>query len=179
MTPHLAGTPRLETERLVLRGPEGPDWEGWARLALSERAQHIGGPYSRETAFRAWGHVIGHWAMRGFGSFVITRKDTGQAIGHCGPWFPEGWPEHELGWTIWSREDEGQGYAFEAASAARDHAFHTLGWRTAVSYIDDGNLRSIALARRLGATQDETAPKPDHDAPPILVFRHAHAASRP
>lgn len=172
MTPHLAGTPILETERLILRGPEGSDWTGWAELATSDRARFIGGPYSRVQAFRAWGHVIGQWVIRGFGSFVFVRKDTGQAIGHGGPWYPEGWPEHELGWTIWDPRDEGAGLAHEALLTIRDHAFRTLGWTTAVSYIDDGNHRSIALAERLGAWRDDAAVKPDNNDPPLLVYRH-------
>lgn len=172
MTPHLAGTPTLETERLILRAPCGRDWLGWLRLATSDRANFIGGPYTRDLAFRAWGHVIGQWVIRGFGSFVFERKDTGQAIGHGGPWFPEGWPEKELGWTIWDAENEGQGYALEGAAAARDHAFGDLGWDTAVSYIDEGNDRSEALARKLGAVRDRNAPLPDKDWPPVMVYRH-------
>ncbi len=172
MTPHLADTPVLETERLILRAPDGGDWLGWAELATTDRARFIGGPYTREMAFRAWGHVIGHWVIRGFGMFVFVRKDTGQAIGHGGPWYPDGWPEHELGWTIWSAEGEGKGFAHEAMVTIRDHAFQTLGWPTAVSYIDDGNDRSVALAERLGAWRDDDAKKPGWDETPVLVYRH-------
>ena len=172
MIPHLAGTPTFETERLILRGPEGADWEGWAALAVSDRAQFIGGPYTRPLAFRAWGHVIGQWAIRGFGSFVCVDKATGRAIGHVGPWFPEGWPEKELGWTIWDPGFEGGGYAFEAVTRVREHAYRDLGWTTAVSYIDAPNTRSIALAERLGAWRDPDADLPDKDDPPVLVYRH-------
>ncbi len=172
MIPALTGTPTLETERLFLRGPEGPDWEGWAELALTERARYIGGPYTRPLAFRAWGHVIGQWVIRGFGSFVCVDKATGRAIGHAGPWFPDGWPEKELGWTIWDPAYEGGGYAFEAVTRIREHVYRDLGWTTAVSYIDAPNARSIALAKRLGAVLDETAPVPDKDDPPIRVYRH-------
>ena len=179
MTPHLAGTPTLETERLILRGPEGRDWEGWAELACTNRAQYIGGPYTRPLAFRAWGHVIGQWVIRGFGSFVCVDKATGKAIGHVGPWYPEGWPEKELGWTIWDPAYEGSGYAHEAVTRAREYAYRELGWTTAVSYIDKPNVRSIALAERLGATLDQTAEAPHYESPPVLVYRHPAPEVRP
>ncbi|MEM0948976.1 MAG: GNAT family N-acetyltransferase [Pseudomonadota bacterium] len=172
MTPVLAGTPTLETERILLRGPEGADWEGWAELACSDRAAYIGGPYTRPLAFRAWGHVIGHWIIRGFGSFTCVDKATGKAFGHVGPWYPDGRPEKELGWTIWDPHYEGKGYAFEAVTRVRDHAYRELGWTTAVSYIDAPNTRSIALASRLGAVLDEGAETLDKDDPPVLVYRH-------
>ncbi|MGI9393987.1 MAG: GNAT family N-acetyltransferase, partial [Boseongicola sp.] len=87
-------------------------------------------------------------------------------------WYPEDWPEPEIGWTVWAAEAEGEGFAFEAAKAARDFAFRELGWTTAVSYIDDGNDRSVALAERLGAWRDDAAETPDNDEPPVLVYRH-------
>jgi RimJ/RimL family protein N-acetyltransferase len=93
-----------------------------------------------------------------------------------GPWFPEGWPEHELGWSVWNPAVEGKGFAFEAAKAARDFAWTELGWAGAVSYIDPGNDRSIALARRMGAVLDEDAASPgDGEA---LVFRHPAPEAR-
>ena len=178
MTPHLAGTPTLETERLILRAPQGEDHAHWERLALSDRARFIGGPLTRALAFRAWSVVIGHWAIRGFGMFVLQPKAGGDPIGHVGHWEPEGWPEREIGWSIWDPAAEGLGYAREAARAVLDYTFDTLGWDTLVSYIDEGNDRSIALAQRLGASPDNTAEKPDRDQPPILVYRHSRPEAR-
>jgi len=172
MTIRLSDTPVIQTERLRLRAPEGRDVGGWTGLAVSDRARFIGGPLKPAQAFRAWGHVIGHWCLRGFGSFVIERKSDGEAIGQCGPWYPEGWPEREIGWVIWSPSDEGKGLAFEAAAATRDHAFRDLGWDSAVSYIDPRNRRSIALAERLGARRDTEAAAPGENEPKALVYRH-------
>ncbi|MCU0912171.1 MAG: GNAT family N-acetyltransferase, partial [Rhodobacteraceae bacterium] len=124
-------------------------------------------------AWRAFAHVVGMWALRGYGSFVFCLKGSDDALGMTGPWHPMDWPEREIGWTVWRPEAEGQGFAFEAASRARDFAFRTLGWTTAVSYIDPRNARSIALAERLGAVRDPLAPPPVPLADtPALVFRH-------
>ncbi len=176
MTVHLANTPVLETERLILRAPIGSDWKAFADYAGSERARYTGGPIKRPQAWRAWGHVIGHWVMRGYGLFVFTLKDSDVPLGMAGPWQPEGWPEGEIGWTIVAPEHEGKGFAFEAAARGRDHAFNELGWDTAVSYIDAPNERSVALAKRLGAVHDPDAPafEIDDDEPEVLVFRHPH-----
>ena len=179
MTVTLANTPILETERLVLRAPIGSDYPHWESFALSQRAQYIGGPYSEKTSWRGFGHAIGHWVLHGWGSFVFTMKDDGRPLGMTGPWYPRGWPEKELGWTVWDADIEGTGLAFEAASAARDYAFETLGWDTAVSYIDAPNTRSIALAKRLGAVHDPDAQifeLPDGDDTKVLTFRHPNPA---
>ncbi|WP_347310904.1 GNAT family N-acetyltransferase [Defluviimonas sp. SAOS-178_SWC] len=171
MTVTLSGTPVLSTERLILRAPRKGDFEPWAAMATSERARYIGGPLDRKLAWRALGHLTGHWVHRGFGMFIFSAKnDPDTPLGMAGPWFPEGWPEHEIGWTVWAPEAEGKGYAFEAAAATRDHAFRDLGWTTAVSYIDPDNVRSIALAERLGARRDDDAAHPGDE--PCLVYRH-------
>ncbi len=163
--------PTLSTERLSLRLPGADDWPVWEAFARSVRAQYIGGPYDVGTAWRAFGHVIGHWVLRGYGSFIFTLKGSEEPLGMAGPWHPANWPEPEIGWTLWSAEAEGKGFAYEAAFAARAYAFKKLKWPTAVSYIDPGNARSIALARRLGATLDTDAATPRDDET-TLVYRH-------
>lgn len=170
--PHLAATPVLETERLVLRAPVAADWEAWCRFALSDRARFIrpATAFGEGEAWRAMGHLIGHWVLRGFGMFVFCDRDTASPLGMAGPWYPASWPEREIGWSIWSDEAEGKGLAFEAAKAVRNFAFDVLGWQTAVSYVAPDNLRSAALARRLGAVEDRSAACPGDE--PCLVFRH-------
>lgn len=174
----LAPTPLLHTARLTLRAPQSSDWPAWRDFAASDRARFVGGPIDEAKAWRAFGHVIGMWVLRGYGSFVFTRTGSNDPMGMCGPWHPADWPEAELGWTVWDPQAEGQGFAFEAVQAARTHAFTTLGWSTAVSYIDPDNNRSIALALRLGAIMDPTAATPSFDHP-TLVYRHLPPAVLP
>lgn len=147
--PALTGTPVLETERLILRAPETGDFEAWAAYAGSPRARFTGGPKPRDEAWRAFCGITGHWVHRGFGMFVLTPRDGGAPVGLAGPWYPEGWPEREIGWLLFEGA-EGRGLAFEAAAAARAHAYGVLGWSTAISLIDTANARSEGLARRLG-----------------------------
>ncbi|MEX0366522.1 MAG: GNAT family N-acetyltransferase [Ruegeria sp.] len=170
MTGFSPSNPTLETERLILRKPAGRDTDAMLQLFQSDRAVHIGGPYSLGRAWRHFASEIGHWDILGFGMWAVTTKDDDQILGMVGPWCPADWPENEIGWLVLP-EAEGKGIAFEAAQATIRHAFEVLGWETAVSYIDADNARSIALAERLGATLDPDAPQPKIDTP-CLVYRH-------
>ncbi len=168
----LSGIPVLTTERLTLRAPAASDWPSWRDFMASDRSAFIRpDDIDDARAWRAFGHVIGMWVLRGYGQFVYCLNGSDEPLGMCGPWHPVDWPEREIGWHVWTAEAEGKGYAFEAASAARDYAFGPLGWDTAVSYIDPANDRSIALALRLGAKRDTEAAFP-HPEEPTLVYRH-------
>ncbi len=173
MTPRLAGTPVLETARMVLRVPGAQDYPAWRAFYTSPRAVFIGaGPQMDEgRAWRAFASVIGHWALRGCGVFALTLRGSDTAIGTCGPWCPAGWPEREISWSLWSAEHEGKGLMTEAARAVLPFVHGVLGWDSAVSYIDRANAPSIALAERLGAVRDPAAPAPRGD-PGTLVYRH-------
>lgn len=177
LIPALADTPVLETDRLILRAPQRGDYPAWAEFVSSDRARFIGGPLDAGPAWRAMGHLTGHWVHRGFGMFILCEKSAPHSpIGMTGPWFPEGWPEQEIGWSLWSAEAEGRGFALEAAQAARGYAYGDLGWPTAVSYIRPENRRSIALAQRLSAVLDPDAATPDDSDD--LVYRHPAPGGR-
>ena len=173
MTAHLAHTPVLETERLILRAPKASDFDAYLPFFTSDRARFIGGGSDKEAglAWRVLAILAGHWHLRGYGTFVLEEKGTGRPVGSAGPWHPGDWPERELGWSVWSAEDEGRGYAREAVTELRRHVYADLGWPTAVSYIDARNARSVALAERLGCTLDEAAPLPAREEP-IRAWRH-------
>ena len=171
MTPHLAHTPVLQTERLTLRAPIPSDSAAFVAFFGSDRAKFVGGPMAKGPAWRLFAAEIGHWAIHGFGMFTVLRKGDDTPLGIVGQWYPEGWPETEVGWVIFDPAVEGTGIAHEAAKAAIDHAWTTLGWTEMVSYIDHGNDRSVALAKRLGATLDPDAAIPYPDKP-CYVYRH-------
>jgi RimJ/RimL family protein N-acetyltransferase len=108
-------------------------------------------------------------ALNGFGRWIVADRATDAALGVVGPFFPADWPEPEIAWSVFA-EAEGRGIAFEAASAARAFAYDRLGWTTAISLIAPENIRSAALARRLGCREDGTHDHPVHGAIPI--WRH-------
>lgn len=148
----LIAYPRLETERLILRGPEEDDFGPVAEFMASPRATFVGGPVTdRFAVWRAFLAVMGHWALRGYGFFTLELKGSGGIAGRVGVVYHEMWPEPELGWHLFDGF-EGHGYAFEAAVTIRDWAneVHDLG--PLISMIVPENHRSIALAERLGAT---------------------------
>ena len=150
----LVGIPEITTDRLRLRGPKTSDFEVMAAFLASPRSAFVGGPVSRAQAWRSFGHLTGHWLHRGYSMFILADKTTDAALGMAGPWFPEGWPEPELGWSLWDASRRRQRPRHEAALAARAYAYTTLGWKTAISLIADDNLRCQALARRMGCTRD-------------------------
>jgi len=147
----LTQAPILETERLILRGPEPRDIEPMIAFLLDQnRASGFGAAPNRGEAWRWFTLNVGHWHIHGYGYFSIEMKDSGETAGISGIWNPEGWPEPELGWVVFDGF-EGKGIAQEAAARARRYAYQDLGFTTLTSNIVPGNTRSIALAERLGA----------------------------
>src|SRR6186713_3440761 len=107
--------PALETERLRLRAWGEEDHGPFADFCASEAtARFMGGPCSREDAWRRIAIQIGHWALRGYGSWVLEEKTSGDWVGYSGLWRPEGWPEPEVMWGL-AADAQGRGYATEAA----------------------------------------------------------------
>ena len=167
----LADTPVLETERLTLRAPIPSDIAPWVAFLVSDRGVwHGGGPENGEGgAWRVAATFAGHWLLNGFGLFVAVEKATGRPVASAGPYAPPDFPEIEIGWSVWSDEDQGKGYASEAAKAIIAHCRDDLKLPSLVSYIAPENARSCALAERLGAVLDAKAKRPHPDD---LVYRH-------
>ncbi len=168
-------TQTLTTSRLTLRPLAPRDEDAATAFYMSERSAMTGGHLPRPAAWRAFAAMLGHWQMRGFGLWAVTRKGDDTAIGMVGPYFPAGWPETEIGWVLFDGA-EGHGYAFEAAQAAMADARTRLGWTDIVHYIRAGNDRSIRLAERMGARLDPDAPRPEGSSGPALVYRQPGGA---
>lgn len=144
--------PVLFTERLILRPPAAEDFEAWADFHADSKTMHfLGGVQARGAAWRSLCAMVGAWSVRGYAMFSMIERSSGQWIGRTGPWMPEGWPGTEVGWGV-ARAFAGKGYAREAAIASIDYAVEVLGWTDIIHTIDPENAASIALARRLGAS---------------------------
>jgi [ribosomal protein S5]-alanine N-acetyltransferase len=150
--------PRLETERLVLRGFEERDLDAYASFTGDpEVMRHMGrGPFDRDRAWREMAFFLGHWRLRGYGHWALELKETSELVGRCGPYYPEGWPGLEVGWLL-GREHWGKGYATEAAARALGYAWSELGADRVISLIAPGNERSARVAERLGGRPGGTA----------------------
>ncbi|TDT75350.1 RimJ/RimL family protein N-acetyltransferase [Litoreibacter halocynthiae] len=161
--------PTLHTERLTLRAHTRADFPTYRDVFATDHAQYMGGPMSEQQSWAMFCKDVAQWALLGHGAWAVTRTEDGAFVGQVGinahPYFPE----TELGWLVMP-DAARQGVGFEAARAARDWAFGTLKPASLVSYIDEENVASIALAKRLGAFDDpaaERCPYENH-----AVYRH-------
>lgn len=143
--------PTVETERLILRAPHADDLPGMIAFYASERSHMVGGPRDADDCWQVLARRLGHWALKGFGTWHLTEKASDAFVGGVGIIEVPGWDEPELGWGL-QEQAEGKGLAFEAALAARSYAATHQGISAPISYITQKNTRSRALAERLGAT---------------------------
>lgn len=160
--------PRVHTKDLILRGYREEDFEAFAAFGTSQRAAFVGGPHTRWDSWRAFMAGIGHWVLRGYGMWMVEHRETGHVAGRVGIICNEGWDEPELGYHIYDGF-EGCGLAYQACLGARSYAARHMGLNGVISYIDPTNTRSVALAKRLGATHERDGVvlgKPCH------VYRH-------
>ena len=148
--------PVLETERLRLRSFRGEDLDAWAAMmADPDVVRYIAPqPMSREEAWRSIAASLGHWQLRGYGTWAVERKSDGAMLGRVGMINPEGWPGLEIGWTL-GKLYWGRGYATEAAATAMRYAFLTQPAAKLISCIDPDNAPSQSVAVRLGETKGE------------------------
>lgn len=167
--------PILETERLRLRGFEQADAPAFARLnSNAEFLTYLGDgqPLNEADSWRVLAFLMGHWALRGFGMWLVEEKDSGDFVGRIGLHYPHGWPAIELGWGI-HPEHWGKGYAREAAIACGHWGFQNLELESLISVIDPRNQNSIKVAERIGEQYDRTEFVKDRDCLIYMVTREA------
>lgn len=144
--------PELRTERLLLRSWRDEDFEPWAQILGDPSVARGLGNEAGMTPYEAWvdmTRMAGHWALKGYGHWVLEERETGELVGRAGLYYPPDWPEMEVGWTV-ARRHWGKGYAPEAARAASAWAHDQLGARHIVSLIHAANEQSIRVAEKLG-----------------------------
>jgi RimJ/RimL family protein N-acetyltransferase len=162
--------PTLETDRLILRAQVYDDWPRYRDFMFSKRSIGLGGPFKLAYAWGMFCHDLAQWSLFGHGALMLDDKKTGRCIGQVGINDGPLFKERELGWFVYE-DAEGRGLAYEGASALRDWAFEVAGFDSLVSYVDPDNVKSRALAERLGARLDPAAPRNDPDD---LVYRHQY-----
>ena len=158
----------LKTDRLLLRQWRDDDLDEWAAMnADPDVREFFPGLLTREQAAASLRRFHDDLADRGWGWWAVEVADTGRFIGMAGldPVDP-GLPFHgvEAGWRL-ARFAWGRGYATEAARAVLAYGFDTLRLGEILAAAAVGNVRSHAVMRRLGMTND---PADDFDDPTVL-----------
>lgn len=166
--------PLLVTERLILRPPATEDFDDYAAMcAEADTMEFIGGVSERSAAWRQLCTLAGAWHINGYSMFSVIERATGKWVGRLGPWEPADWPGKEIAYGV-RREFAGKGYAYEGAVAACDFAVEFLKWDALLHCIAPDNIRSQALAKRLGAVNSGPtrmpAPFQDH---PVDAWRQS------
>jgi RimJ/RimL family protein N-acetyltransferase len=174
-------TPTVATARLVLRAWQERDLDAYAALCADRDVMRYIGPGTPQTREQAAAAVAGFdttWDERGFGLWCVTRPDEDRCLGFVGlavpDFLPEIMPAVEIGWRL-ARAEWGRGYATEAASAARDFAFDTVGLDRIVSVAQPANHASTGVMRKLGMTLERATIHPTHGVP-IVVYEQRRPA---
>jgi ribosomal-protein-alanine N-acetyltransferase len=104
------------------------------------------------------------YALHGFGLEIVTLNDSGTPIGICGLLKRDSLPEPDLGFAFLPAY-RSQGYAFEAASAARDFGRDRLRLPALLAIVHPANTPSIRLLEKLGFVFERmtTMPGEDHE----------------
>lgn len=148
----LSEIPEIQTERLLLRGPQSGDFPVYRDFfADAAASEFYGGPLEADRAWRVLATDLGHWRLRGYGRWSVVERASGTMVGGCGLWWPEGYPRSELTWWIVPAARR-HGYAREASLAAIRFGYEVLGWNLVETHMNDENLAARALVERLGGT---------------------------
>ena len=136
---------------------------------MRETAAYVGGAGcdARRGLAQRWRPLSGTGKLRGFGFWVMQRHDDPAPLGYAGLWYPEDWPEPEVGWSV-LKQHQRQGYATEAAEASLGYA-RALGWQTLISLIHKDNLASKGVAEKLGAHHERDI---ELRGFPAQIYRH-------
>lgn len=147
----------LESDRLVLRPHTVDDFDDChAMWSDPEVIRYIGGkPFTREEVWSRLLRYAGHWALLGFGYWVVREKGSGRFLGEVG--FADfrreiepplhGMPE--VGWAL-APAAHGCGYATEAVGAALRWADQQWPSGRTACIIAPENRASLRVANKVG-----------------------------
>jgi RimJ/RimL family protein N-acetyltransferase len=148
----------LTTDRLVAQRPDAArDLDGYAAILGDPRVAdplfpaQFGGARTREQT-RAWvERMAGHWAVFGFGPWIVRERDGDRLVGEVGlaHTIVAGAAEVEVG-AVLDADRWGRGYATELVAAALEHAAALKELRSVVAFCEPVNEPAVALLGRTG-----------------------------
>jgi RimJ/RimL family protein N-acetyltransferase len=141
----------IETERLHLRALTSDDLDDLVALHAEPAVERFMGSLDRPRLIEWLSRVERDWSTYGYSRMAMVDRTTDRLIGRTGL---KRWPEFdetEVGWVLhpgaW-----GRGFATEGARACAQWGFENLDLPYLTAMIRPANLRSIAVAQRLGMT---------------------------
>jgi RimJ/RimL family protein N-acetyltransferase len=156
----------ISTERLIMRGWRESDLAPWAAMNADPQVRRYLGQLLTFEQASAWVLNFQDDLDRyGFGLWALEVRASGEFIGFTGlNTIDEELPFTgvEIRWRL-ARSAWGHGYATEAALAALEYGFDTLGLPEIVAVTVAGNLRSRAVMERIGMTGDPAEDFDDAD----------------
>lgn len=152
-----SAAPRIETERLILRGRTMADFPAFAAMwADPVTTTHFAsGPIGREDAWTGFSRSEGLWVLHGFSMWLIEEMSTGAFVGEAGGFermrdLSESIDGMlEFGWSI-GKAFYGRGYAGEAVRAALSWADAHCPQTKHIAIIAPTNLASVRVAEAVG-----------------------------
>jgi RimJ/RimL family protein N-acetyltransferase len=173
--------PTINTERLTLRAYRAEDLtESAAMWADPLVVKHIGGkPFTTQQSWSKLVFQVGHWALRGFGYWIVEERSTGRFVGEAGfADFQRGIPalagRPEGGWVLasWAH---GRGFATEAVRAAMAWVAANVRSEEVVCMIDVDNVLSLRVAEKLGFRERE---RTEYLGTPVILLAATCDAAR-
>ena len=91
---------------------------------------------------------IASYKQHGFGLYLVALKETGEPIGICGLVKRDSLPDADIGYAFlpayWRK-----GYALEATTAIKRHAFTVLGHQQLLAIVNPENASSIRVLEKI------------------------------
>jgi len=142
----------LETDRLIIREMTQADYPALAMILQDAQTMYAWeGAFSDEETQEWLDRNLLRYSEDGFGFWAVILKSSGDMIGQCGiTWQDvEGERVPEIGY-LFNRTYWHNGYATEAATACKEHAFYTLGFKEIFSIVRSTNIAAKDVAIRNG-----------------------------
>lgn len=142
-----------ETDRLIIREMTPQDLEAmyelYASLADCPYVERLY-PWEQELEFTR-NYIRDMYGFYQYGLWLLWDKKSGRLVGRAGieNRMIDGVLCRELGYLI-GREWQRQGYGYEASCAILQYAFETLGLDALYLCVDEKNIPSAALGKKLG-----------------------------